>query len=480
METGLSAFLVSSDPQSLSVSNQAHNQHGIRTMTCTSSSQGVKLLEQKRVQGLNENTMFWRNARCLYSIYAQANRIFELGAAPCPELENPVDAFEPQAMNSVRQWLDELDARLHIWQLRQLLQSTNLQNEETLRVLIMRHQAKPAKTLEDRDKVDFLLVQYFAHCAPDGLAQEQVTLDQVAEVLEPVLGVKPAEYPEWSESLDGRLRTLRELSGLSDLQESQVLVDARNQKNDLGDQYFEPAIQVVFARSNFLARAAFFRALHLDLRAIRTAVDELERMERSMIDCREAGLGENESLGQIRHLIDQWKTLFRAPYSGGNSFETLIALRRLLIRAVDEGGKTSIKAPTLPELESCIAEIRTQLLAQPPKNTPSVSAISVGGCKLLVASWEAEAFTRDQSEADKALQQAVATQAILRLHLLKYRKSETMSLAFAVEIARQRIEHMRNQMITANGTNDIDVAVNLSATTKRLVALVEECEKLCA
>jgi hypothetical protein len=46
-----------------------------------------------------------------------------------------------------------------------LLQSTSQQNEENLRYLIARHLDKKQKTEADKDTVDFLLVQYFAHCA---------------------------------------------------------------------------------------------------------------------------------------------------------------------------------------------------------------------------------------------------------------------------------------------------------------------------
>ena len=66
------------------------------------------------------------------------------------------------------QWFEQIDGHVQVWQLRQLLQSTSLQNEENLRYLIVRHLDKKQKSEADKDKIDFLLVQYFAHCAPHG------------------------------------------------------------------------------------------------------------------------------------------------------------------------------------------------------------------------------------------------------------------------------------------------------------------------
>src|SRR5579864_2073179 len=115
---------------------------------------------------LGEVAEFWRVARRLYSVYIELDRTFELDLPPCTELEHAVDRPETDARERVLQWFDQVDARVQVWQLRQLLQSTNLQNEENLRYLIIRHLAKEPKGEADKEKIDFLLVQYFAHCAP--------------------------------------------------------------------------------------------------------------------------------------------------------------------------------------------------------------------------------------------------------------------------------------------------------------------------
>src|SRR5689334_9244334 len=435
---------------------------------------------------VGEVAEFWRVARRLYTVYAELDRTFELGMSSCPQLEDSVDRSEPQAMESVLQWFDQIDQHVQVWQLRQLLQSTSLQNEENLRYLIVRHLEKQQKSEADKDKIDFLLVQYFAHCAPHGL--NETALEEVARVLQPATGKAAEVFPDWAPSLDEKLKKLNESNSLEELQNSGALQEVRELKLAVGDDYFEPGFLVAFTRFNFLARRAFFRAMHLDLHAIRESVNELERLGFASVDCRDAGLTESESLDQVRHVVHQWKTPFRAPYSGGSSFLQLILLRHALQHTLEiarenasaqaaapehtpepvHAAAVAVEAPKAPEpvarhaekavatapitppepeisvapvpvgetktpaavaesaastqpvesdpsdvisrpapnavasaepsaeeqaeeesyLVRCVTDIAEQLKAVPSKNFPTVSAIVLGGCKLLIATWE--------------------------------------------------------------------------------------------
>jgi hypothetical protein len=505
-------------------------------------------------------TAFWRVARRLYTVYAELDRTFELGMPSCPELENPKDDSTPEAMDRVQRWFEQIDNRVQVWQLRQLLQSTTLQNEENLRYLITRHLEKTNKTEADKDKIDFLLVQYFAHCSPHGL--NETSLDEVARVLEPALGKAAKTFPEWAPRLDSKLTKLNESNSLEELQNSGALQEVRELKLAVGDEYFEPGFLVAFTRFNFLARRAFFRAMHLDLHAIRSAVNRLEQLGISTVDCREAGLTESESLEQVRHVVHQWKTPFRAPYSGGSSFLQLILLRHALQHALDHApeipagaqqsavpstpvqaaeaevpaaGEAKVLIPeektVVPEaheeviavpvqaaetaaqpeqpaaamsdlisrpahtqesgaapseeeqaeeedyLLRCVVDIAEQLKAVPAKNSPSVSAIVLGGCKLLIATWEAQAFAQDGAMA-VALQRTVAARTILHVCVERHKKNEPTDLAAALDIARAQIEVMKEHVEKAKESKNIDAAVNLAATTKRLLSLIAESEKL--
>lgn len=512
---------------------------------------------------LDEVAEFWRIARRLYSVYIELDRTFELDIPSCPELEDAADSPEPDARERVLLWFEQIDGHVQVWQLRQLLQSTSLQNEENLRYLIARHLDKKQKSEADKDKIDFLLVQYFAHCAPHGLAE--TALEEVARVLEPAMGQAPQTFPDWASSLDAKLRKLNESNSLEELQNSGALQEVRELKLAVGDEYFEPGFLVAFTRFNFLARRAFFRAMHLDLHAIRESVNELERLGFATVDCRDAGLTESESLEQVRHVVHQWKTPFRAPYSGGSSFLQLILLRHALQRTLG-GAKAGADAPaqapepcnvpiqavavaedlpkapepvaaqapvatipapakeheiqaasvtiaeekqpvasaeadpldlisrpahsgaessaTSPEeqaeeenyLTRCVTDIAEQLKSVPAKNFPAVSAIVLGGCKLLIATWEAQAFVQED-ETSKALQRTVAARTILHVCMERHKKNEPTDLAAAMDIARAQVDEMKKHVEAAKEAKDIDAAVNLAATTKRLLSLIAECEK---
>src|SRR5437660_12560610 len=88
---------------------------------------------------LSEVAAFWRSARRLYTLYSEIDRVFELGLPLCQDLEYPVDRQETEVIARVRQWFDQMDGQIQVWQLRQLLQSTDLQTEENLRELVLRH-----------------------------------------------------------------------------------------------------------------------------------------------------------------------------------------------------------------------------------------------------------------------------------------------------------------------------------------------------
>jgi hypothetical protein len=504
---------------------------------------------------LSEIAAFWRTSRRLYTIYSELNRTFELGLPLCTDLEYPIDRSEPEVIERVGQWLEQMDGRVQAWQLRQLLQSTNLQTEENLRALVLRYLAKSNKNETDRDKIDFLLVQYFAHCAPQGPFEQQLALAQVARVLEPLLESVPSRFPEWAEGLDVKLDALNRCNSLEELQQSGALVDVRELKLSLGEHYLEPAALVAFTRFNFLARRAFFRAMHLDLHAIRNAITELETRGLTTVNCSQAGLTEQESLEHVRHVIHQWKTPFRAPYTGGNSFLQLVSLRHALEAAVEQAkapakikaappsagkpagegvsaatqgspsragsardgvesppspnpaaaraAKAKTETPPAPKskatkdlvraagkdeeapvekdgyLDQCIGDITRQLMAAPPKHGASVTPIVLAGCKLLIATWEAEAYTKGNDELSEALQRAVAARTILHVCVERHKKREPTDLFVALEIAHLAVEEMRHQVAKAKQEKNIDGAVNLAATTKRLLGLIAEGEKLC-
>jgi hypothetical protein len=62
----------------------------------------------------------------------------------------------------------------------------------------------------------------------------------------------------------------------------------------------------------------------------------------------------------------------------------------------------------------------------------------------------------------------------------RHKKNEPTDLAAAMDIARAQVDEMKAHVESAKEAKNIDAAVNLAATSKRLSSLVAEGEKLVA
>ena len=272
----------------------------------------------------------------LQPIYTALVREFVIDVPDCP---HEPDAT-PDSSEECEAWFNRVDAEIQVHQLRQFLQSTPLASEAVLRNLIAHHLQKPAKSAADRDKLDFLLVQYFSFCAPSGLEESDVDLALVAQVLEPVLGEQKAETPDWLVALDSILATAKHSRRLSELLHSGVLDQGRKLKTQAGERFYDPASMASFACFNFVIRRIFFRLMHDDLNAIQDGLRELERRGVATIDCRRAQFSPEEPISRLRMICLSWKVMFHAEYSSGHPLRMLVDLRA----AVDDALKGSTAA----------------------------------------------------------------------------------------------------------------------------------------
>jgi hypothetical protein len=261
----------------------------------------------------------------LQPIYCALVREFVIEAASCPIDE----AFSPspESVELATSWFQQVDAQIQVHQLRQFLQTTPLANEAVLRHLLLHHLQKTAKSASDRDKTDFLLVQYFSLCAPSGLDDADLDLDYVAQVLEPVLGPQQTQLPAWLTPLETILQSAARSRRLSELLHSGVLEQGRKLKTQNATRYFEPAAMVAFARFSFMIRRIFFRLMQDDLNAIQDGLRELERRGISTLDCRRAQFSAEEPTSRLRMICQSWKVMFHAEYSSGQPLRMLVDLR---------------------------------------------------------------------------------------------------------------------------------------------------------
>ena len=243
------------------------------------------------------------------------------GATGEPETQDA--EFQTQA----EEWFQQVDRQIQVHQLRQFLQTTPLASEAVLRNLIAHHLKKPIKSGSDRDKIDFLLVQYFSLCTPAGMADSEVDLKYVAQVLEPVLGPQSPEVPEWLASLEDLMQSAAKCRRLSELLYSGTLDQGRKLKSQASDTYFDPAAMAAFARFSFMIRRTFFRLMHADLNAIQDGLRALERRGIHTVDCRRAQFSAEEPTARLRMICQSWKVMFHAEYSSGHPLRMLVDLR---------------------------------------------------------------------------------------------------------------------------------------------------------
>jgi len=303
---------------------------------------------------LNELGAEWQQARLLYPLYAALAREFVIELPRCSDLEADVDAPPQESVEQARQWFLDVDQRIQVYQLRQFLQTTTLTSDEGLRQLLLHHLRKPEHSDADRDKIDFLLVQYFSHCAPSRLEDRDVDLEYVSQVLEPVLGTVDLTLPERLKPLDGLLTEANACKGLSELLTSRILEKGRKLKTSGGD-YYLPAAMVAFARFSFLMRRTFFRFMHQDLNAILDGLRQLEINGVQTLDCRRAQFSADEPVARLRMICQSWKVMFHAEYSSGQPLRMLVDLRAV----VDSAAERSMKSKAVPSQSASKPRVQT-------------------------------------------------------------------------------------------------------------------------
>lgn len=454
---------------------------------------------------LGEVAAVWRSARRIYPIYLALNQQCAFGLQPCRELESPIDRSDPESMQLIQGWLEKMDSLIEVHQLRQLLQTTHIAGEEGLRALLQRQLAKATKDNSIRDKVDYLLVQYYAHCAPHDAHHSDIDHDHVAEVLAPVLGEVSPLIPDFCRELDKILLELNQCTCLGDLLSKKIIDRARTMKDQAGAEYFKPSVLVAYARFNFLLRRGFFRLMHADLHAIRFAIHGMEARGQHFCDCTGAGLAARQPFSELRRICHEWKQPFRAAYSLGQTFAQLVSIRKAVESALAKpipapeppapapvlAQKTAavpaavaqpkpfvetVSTPKPSAVDDCIAQIQ-EALSKTSTKSASVSNFTIGNTKLILASWEVIAFTKPSAPASLALQRAVASRALLIQAVEGRKRGESVDLHAVTALAHSEAAHLQEEIARAKERKDIDTAVNLAATSKRLLALVEQTEK---
>ena len=215
-------------------------------------------------------------AAFVFPIYLALAKELEI-AIPFPQESRNLPEKPPlELFKQVQNWLDGLDSRVLVHQLRHLLQQTTLNASESgLRALIQRHLRKPAKTNADRDKIDFLMVQYFALCAPAKIYHKQIELGDTAAVMKPVLGKPTPRRSLGASPLEKMITSLKTFRSLRDMLKTTFIAEGRKVKEAAGGMFYDPSALLSFIRFNFLLRRTLIELMHADLIAIRNGLLQL-------------------------------------------------------------------------------------------------------------------------------------------------------------------------------------------------------------
>ncbi|HTQ61650.1 MAG TPA: hypothetical protein VMI32_15615 [Candidatus Solibacter sp.] len=477
----------------------------------------------------NSRQAKWVEDRSVFPIYLALAKQLELEIPFPQEKRNLPEKPDLELFDEVETWLDEMDQRVAVHELRKLLQTTTLNaNENSLCALIHRHLKKSSKSNIDRDKIDFLLVQYFALCAPAKIYHKQIEPADVAQVMKPVLGDVDDSALDWCEPLEQMIVKLQSFRSLREILKTNFIEQGRKVKETAGGMFYDPAALLTFVRFNFLLRRTFIELMHADLIAIRSGLAQLATSAVKTIDCQNFGLSGSEPLTKILEIADEWKQPFQKEYterSVNQTFEKLLGLRKDVERALEKlvpkapetaasqaktpnprvvepsrnlgqtpgTHETSPKVPQKPatanadsttasgmlDFEGCLEKIWEQLIATPPTRGRSMTTVKIGAARILMSSWEVTAFVSEDGPAAEDLRRAVVARAMVTAAVESAKETgNATSMDRALSIARIEVSRLQERVDIAKQAKDTEAAVNLGISTKRLLSALDEAEKL--
>jgi len=470
----------------------------------------------------------WAETISAFPIYLALAK--QLGI-PVPFLQRKLpETPDPELSKQVQSWLDDLDQRVLVYQLRHLLQMTTMNaSENSLKSLIERHLRKPTKTTFDRDKIDFLLVQYFALCAPAKIYHKRIEPADVAEVMKPILGEVAATSLPWCAPLEAMIQSLHSFRSLREVLKTNFIEQGRKVKEAAAGMFYDPSALLAFIRFNFILRRTLIELMHADLIATRAGIAKLEASDVHVVDCRNTGLSAAEPLSKVKKLADEWKQPFQKEYterSVNQAFEKLLGLRadvenaleksaakmsdRLVIDAAKGFGSETQKKiageplpgfpgrakdtvdtlkkseaaqtnqpPQALDFEACMEKIWEQLIATPPLHGRSMTTVKLGDTRILLSSWEVAAFVSETGVAAEDLRRAVAARAMVSTATTNAKeKGHAFALDKALAVGRVEASRLQDRVDAAKQAKDTEAAVNLGISAKRLLSALDEAEKL--
>jgi nucleotide-binding universal stress UspA family protein len=299
----------------------------------------------------------WESALRVYPLYSQLAKEFALEVDSCPDLEAAVETPDQESVAQAQQWLQTMDERIQTHQLRQFLQTSSIIDQDAVLALLQHLLGSGARNDATRDKIDFMLVQYFNLALPIALDDSEIDLPCVAGALQPLVGIVELKVPVWLNALDRVLESARKCTSLDELLHGGILVQGRKIKTQAGDLFYLPIALVAFTRFGYLMRRSFFHLMHNDLNAILEGLDELQAKGVTTLDCRRAQFSAQEPVDRLRMVCQSWKVMFQAEYSSGQPLRLLVDLKASVEQALGRPASATdaqkpAAASTTPKLKA--------------------------------------------------------------------------------------------------------------------------------
>jgi hypothetical protein len=176
-----------------------------------------------------------------------------------------------------------------------------------------------------------------------------------------------------------------------------------------------------------------------------------------------------------------------------------IASRQSLSQALNVAALTATKTPPAPKLskpeptkaglrmdtsvnldfETCMEQIWEQLIATPPAPGRSMTTIRLGAARVLLSSWEVNAFVSEDGPSAEDLRRAVVARALVSAATESTRETgNATSLDRALAVARVEVTRLLERVDVAKQAKDTEAAVNMGISAKRLNSAIDEAEKL--
>jgi hypothetical protein len=105
--------------------------------------------------------------------------------------------------------------------------------------------------------------------------------------------------------------------------------------------------------------------------------------------------------------------------------------------------------------------------------------VKLGGARILLSSWEVAAFVSETGPNAEDLRRAVAARAMVSNATLNAKeKGHSFALDKVLAVGRVEASRLQDRVEAAKQSKDTEAVVNLGISTKRLLAALDEAEKL--